>query len=55
MEIVAAVFVESFNMRAVPGPSTRIDLTGVFFSMAAPSPAPVTVEPHLLALDLVRP
>lgn len=50
MEIVAALFVESFNMRAVPGPSTRIDLTGVFFSMAAPSPAPVTVEPHLLAL-----
>ena len=50
MEIVAAVFVESFNMRAVAGPSTRIDLTGVFFSMAAPSPAPVTVEPHLLAL-----
>jgi len=50
MEIVAVLFVESFNLRAVAGPSTRIDLTGVFFSMAAPSPAPVTVEPHLLAL-----
>ena len=50
MEIVAALFVESFNLRQVEGPSTRIDLTGVFFSMAAPSPVPVTVEPHLLAL-----
>ena len=50
MQIVAALFVESFNMRQVEGPATRIDLTGVFFSMAAPGPAPVTVEPHLLAL-----
>ena len=37
-------------MRAVPGPSTRIDLTGVHFSLAAPSEAPVTVEPHLVVL-----
>ncbi len=50
MQIVSALFVESFNLRQAPGPSTRIDLTGVFFSMAAPSPAPVTVEPHLVAL-----
>jgi hypothetical protein len=50
MEIVSALFVESFNLREAPGPSTRIDLTGVFFSMAAPSPAPVTIEPHLVAL-----
>src|SRR5215217_4864036 len=50
MQIVSALFVESFNLRQAPGPSTRIDLTGVFFSMAAPSPAPVTIEPHLLAL-----
>jgi hypothetical protein len=50
MRIVAAVFVESFEMRQAPGPSTRIDLTGVYFSMAAPAPAPVTIEPHLLAL-----
>ncbi|MBX3286880.1 MAG: hypothetical protein KF703_16145, partial [Actinobacteria bacterium] len=27
-----------------------IALTGVHFSMAAPSPAPVTVEPHLVVL-----
>ena len=50
MEIVSALFVENFNMREAPGPSTRIDLTGVFFSMAAPSPAPVTIDPHFVAL-----
>jgi hypothetical protein len=50
MEIVSALFVESFNLREAPGPSTRIDLTGVFFSMAAPSPAPFSIEPHLVAL-----
>lgn len=50
MQIVAALFVETFEMRQAPGPSTRIDLGGVMFSMAAPSPAPVTIEPHLVAL-----
>ena len=50
MQIVAAVFVENFEMRQAAGPSTRIDLTGVMFSMAAPSPAPVTISPHLVAL-----
>lgn len=50
MDIVSALFVESFNMRPAPGPSTRIDITGAFFSMAAPTPAPVTLEPHLLVL-----
>ena len=50
MDIVSALFVESFNLRQAPGPSTRIDLTGVFFSMAAPSPVPVTIEPHLVVL-----
>jgi len=50
MQIVSALFVESFNLRDVPGPATRIDLTGVFFSLAAPAPVPVTVEPHLVAL-----
>jgi hypothetical protein len=49
MEIVSALFVESFQMRQVEGPSTRIDLSGVFFSVVAPSPPPVTLEPHLLA------
>lgn len=50
MDIVAAVFIESIELRPAPGPSTRIDLTGVHFSLAAPSPAPVTLEPHLVVL-----
>ncbi|MEJ7721355.1 MAG: hypothetical protein WKF58_13375 [Ilumatobacteraceae bacterium] len=50
MNIVAAVFTENFELRQAPGPSARIDLTGVMFSMAAPSPAPVTITPHLVAL-----
>lgn len=50
MHIVSALFVENFEMRQAPGPSTRIDITGAMFSMAAPSPAPVTITPHLVAL-----
>ncbi len=54
MDIVAAVFIEEMEMRSVPGPSTRIDITGVHFSLAAPSPVPVTLEPHLLVLVRCR-
>jgi hypothetical protein len=54
MDIVAAVFIEEMEMRQVPGPSTRIDLTGVHFSLAAPAPVPVTLEPHLLVLVRCR-
>ena len=50
MEIVAALFIENIELRPAPGPSTRIDLTGVHFSLAAPGPVPVTVEPHLVVL-----
>lgn len=50
MQIVSALFVENFEMRQAPGPSTRIDLTGAMFSMAAPTPAPVTISPHLVGL-----
>jgi hypothetical protein len=50
MQIVAALFVEEFEMRQAPGPSTRIDLTGVMFSMAAPEPTPLTITPHLVGL-----
>jgi hypothetical protein len=50
VQIVSALFVENFEMRQAPGPSTRLDLTGAMFSMASPSPAPVTVAPHLVAL-----
>ncbi len=50
MQVISALFVEEFNMRQVDGPSTRLDLTGVMFSLRAPTPPPVTIEPHLVAL-----
>lgn len=50
MQLVSALFVDEFNMRPAPGPSTRIDLTGVHFSTPAPTPVPVTLTPHLVAL-----
>ena len=50
MQIVSALFVDNFELRQAPGPSTRIDLTGVMFSMAAPSPVPVTIAPHFVGL-----
>ncbi len=40
MQIVSALFVENFELRQAPGPSTRIDMTGVMFSQAAPSRSP---------------
>jgi len=49
MEIVAALFVENISMRQ-EGPSTRIDLAGIMFSLPAPSPPPVTITPHLVVL-----
>jgi hypothetical protein len=55
MQIVAALFVENFELRQAPGPSTRIDLTGAMFSMASPEAAPVTVSPHLVALIYCAP
>jgi hypothetical protein len=55
MDIVSALFAENINLRQVPGPSTRIDLTGIMFSMAAPSAPPVTVTPHLIVLVRCRP
>lgn len=50
MDIVAALFVEGMEFRQVPGPSTRIDLHGVMFSLPAPGPLPVTITPHLVVL-----
>lgn len=50
MQIVSALIMENFELRQAPGPSTRIDITGAMFSMAAPSPVPVTIAPHLVAL-----
>ena len=50
MDIVAALFVDGIDLRPVPGPSTRIDLTGIQFSAPAPGPYPVTIEPHLVVI-----
>ena len=50
MRIVAAVYIDTIQLREAPGPSTRIDLGGVKFSEVAPTPVPVTVEPHLVVL-----
>ncbi len=50
MDIVAALFVEGIDQHQVAGPSTRIDLTGVMFSLVAPGELPVTIAPHLVVL-----
>lgn len=50
MQIISALFVENFALRQAPGPSTRIDLTGAFFSIVAPTPVPTTIDPHLVVL-----
>ncbi len=55
MDIVSALFCENIALRQVPGPSTRIDLTGIMFSLPAPTPPPVTVAPHLVVLIRCRP
>ena len=54
MDIVSALFAENIELRPVPGPSTRIDLQGIMFSMPAPSEPPVTVTPHLIVLVRCR-
>ena len=54
MDIVSALFCENINLRQVPGPATRIDLSGIMFSMPAPSEPPVTIAPHLVVLIRCR-
>lgn len=55
MDIVSALFVESFELRPVPGPSTRVDIIGAMFSLPAASSPPVTITPHLIVLVRSRP
>ena len=55
MDIVSALFCENIELRQVPGPATRIDLSGVMFSLPAPSDPPVTIAPHLVVLIRCRP
>ena len=50
MDIVAALFIDEIETRQVPGPSTRIDLTGVQFSAAAPQDVPLVWAPHLVVI-----
>jgi hypothetical protein len=50
MQILAALFIDGIDLRQVPGPSTRLDLSGVQFSAPAPSEPPFTVEPHLVVI-----
>lgn len=50
MEILSALFIEGIDARQVPGPSTRLDISGIQFSAAAPGPVPVTIEPHLCVI-----
>jgi hypothetical protein len=54
MDIISALFAENIDLRPVPGPSTRIDLTGIMFSLPAPSAPPVSVTPHLIVLVRCR-
>lgn len=54
MDIISALFVENIDLRSVPGPSTRIDLSGVMFSLPAPTPPPVAVTPHLVVIVRCR-
>jgi hypothetical protein len=54
VDIVSALFVENIDLRPVPGPSTRIDLTGIMFSLPAPADPPVTLTPHLIVLVRCR-
>lgn len=50
MQVLSAFFIDTFEPKNAPGGATRIDITGIHFSLAAPSSVPVRVEPHLLAL-----
>jgi len=50
VQIVAALFIEEIDVRQVPGPSTRLDLTGVHFSAVAPEELPLVWAPHLVVI-----
>ncbi len=50
MQIIAALFLDDIQTRPVPGPSTRLDLSGVQFSAPAPAAVPVSMAPHLVVI-----
>lgn len=55
VQLISSLFVDNFEVRQVEGPSTRIDLTGAFFSIVAPSAPPVTLTPHFVAVIYCAP
>lgn len=55
MEIIAALFVDNFALRQVEGPSTRIDITGAYFSQVVAGPLPATLSPHVVVLIFCPP
>src|SRR5688500_15955076 len=55
MDIRSATFIESIEQRQAAGGAGRLDLVGVHFSFAAPSPPPVTLTPHLVVIVRCRP
>lgn len=50
MNILAALFIDHLDVRQVPGPSTRLDLSGVQFSAPAPTALPMVWAPHLCVI-----
>jgi len=50
VQIVAALFIEEIDVREVPGPSTRLDLSGVHFSVMASGELPLLWTPHLVVI-----
>ena len=55
MDIVSALFIDDVAMRQAPGPSTRIDLTGVQVSAAAHKPGPLPWAPHICGIGRCAP
>lgn len=50
MRILAALFIDTIDLRPVEGPSTRIDLGGIKFSQVPEGGYPANLEPHLVVL-----
>lgn len=50
MRILAALFIDTIDLRPVDGPSTRIDLGGIKFSQLPEGGYPCSLEPHLVVL-----
>jgi hypothetical protein len=55
VEIIAALFVDNFALRQVEGPSTRIDITGAYFSQVVAGPLPAALSPHVVVLIFCPP